>query len=104
MSKSSDAINFIACIPQRIDPSWHPEWGPKLAGFPLSLAYARIRTSDPGSNLESVVYWLDPGTYQEDSEKREMFYIPKHPNGYRVLVIQNKNSGNWRTEKFRETG
>jgi hypothetical protein len=61
VSKSSDAINFIACIPQEIDPSWHPEWGPKLAGFPLNLLYARTRNSDTGSNLESVIYWFDPG-------------------------------------------
>jgi hypothetical protein len=30
-----------------------------------------------------------------------MCYFTKHRNGYRVLVIHNKNSGSWRTEKFR---
>ena len=33
MSQPSDATDFIAFIPQQIDPSWHPEWGPKLAGL-----------------------------------------------------------------------
>jgi hypothetical protein len=30
-----------------------------------------------------------------------MCYFTKHPNGYRVLVIHNKNRGSWQTEKFR---
>jgi hypothetical protein len=100
VSKSSGATNFIAFIPQQIDPSWHPEWGPKLAGFPLSLAYARIRTSDPGSNPESVVYWFDPATYRENSDHREMCYFTNQPNGHQVRVIQDKKRGSWRTEKF----
>ena len=102
MSKPSDATSdFIAFIPQQIDPGWDEKYGPLLAGFPLNLAYARARNSDAGANLESVVYWLDPGTYREDSDHREMCYFTKHPNGYRVLVIHNKNRGNWQTEKFR---
>jgi hypothetical protein len=101
MSQPSKSTGFIAFIPQQIHPSWHEEWGPKLAGFPLNIAYARARKSDAGSNPESVVYWLDPGAYRENSEHREMCYFTKHPNGYRVLVIQDKRSGRWRTEKFR---
>jgi hypothetical protein len=100
MSQPSDATGFTAFIPQQIDPSWHDEWGPKLAGFPLNLAYARARNSDAGSSLEPVVYWLDPGTYREDSDRREMCYFTKHPNGYRVRVIHNQHRGSWQTEKF----
>ena len=51
MSRRADStVLFTAFIPQQIDPSWDPEWGPKLAGFPLNLAYAKPRNSDPGSN------------------------------------------------------
>jgi hypothetical protein len=99
VSRRSDPKGFIACIPQQIDPSWHEEWGPKLSGFPLNIAYARKRNS--GSNLESAVYWLDPGSYREESDHREMCYFTKHPNGYYVRVIHNKNRGNWQTEQFR---
>ena len=102
MSRRSDATSdFIAFIPQQIHPSSHEEWGPKLAGFPLNLAYAKGRNSDTGSNLESAVYWLDPGTYREDSDQREMCYFTKRPNGYQVRVIYNRNRGDWQTEKFR---
>ena len=48
-----------------------------------------------------MIYWFDPGTYRDDSDHREICYFTKHPNGYRVLVIQDKGSGKWRTEKFR---
>src|ERR1700691_1693756 len=62
VSQPSNVTNFIAFIPQQIDPSWHEEWGPKLAGFPLNLAYGRARNSEAGTNLESVIYWLDPAS------------------------------------------
>jgi len=101
VSKSSNSTGFTAFIPQEIYPSWDTELGPKLAGFPLNLAYARARNSDAGSNLESVIYWPNPGTYREDSHHREMCYSPQRPYGYRVRVIHDKGSGKWRTEKFR---
>jgi hypothetical protein len=85
VSRRSDPKGFIACIPQ--------------SGFPLNIAYARKRNS--GSNLESAFYWLDPGTYREDSGQREMCYFTKRPNGYHVRVIYNRNRGDWQTEKFR---
>jgi hypothetical protein len=94
VSQPSGATDFIAFIPHQIDPSWHEEWGPKLAGFPLNLGYARARNSDAGSNLESLIYWLDPGTYRQGSDHREMCYFTKHPNGYHVRVINDKNRGN----------
>jgi hypothetical protein len=94
LSQPSRATSdFIAFIPQQIDSSWHREWGSRLAGFPLNISYLKGQYSDAGSNLESVVYWLDPGTYREDSDHREMCYSPTHPNGYRVLVIHGKGSG-----------
>jgi hypothetical protein len=101
VSQPSNAKDFIAFVPHRIDPSWHEEWGPKLAGFPLNLAYARASNSDAGINRESIVYWFDPGTYRQNSDHVEMCCFTKHPNGYRVLVIQDKGSGKWRTKKFR---
>jgi hypothetical protein len=102
VSHRSDAIsNFTALIPQQIDPSWHPEWGPKLAGFPLNIAYARARNSNAGPNLESVIYWPDLDTYRADSDHRELCYFTKHPNGYRVRVSHYEGSGKWQTDKFR---
>ena len=102
MSKPSDATSdFIAFIPQQIDPGWDEKYGPLLAGFPLNLAYAKARNSNAGSNPESVVYWPDPGTYRQNSDHREICYFTKHPNGYRVRVIHDMGSGKWRTEKFR---
>jgi hypothetical protein len=101
MSQPSGATDFIAFIPHQVDPAWHPEWGPKLAGFPLSLAYGRARNADAGSNLESVIYWPDLNTYRADSDHREICYFTKHPNGYRVRVSHYEGSGIWRTEKFR---
>ncbi|MGA8104120.1 MAG: hypothetical protein WB869_18315 [Candidatus Acidiferrales bacterium] len=58
------------------------------------------RNSDAGSNLGSVIYWFDPGTYLEDSDHREMCCFTKDPNGYRVRVIYHQDRGNW-TERFR---
>jgi hypothetical protein len=102
VSRRSDPKGFIACIPQQIDPSWHEEWGPKLSGLSLNIAYARKRNS--GSNLESAFYWLDPGTYREDSGQREMCYFTKRPNGYAfgssttgiAVIGRPKNSGETR--------
>ncbi len=33
-------VPFLACVPHEIDSSWDDEWGPRLAGFPLNIAYA----------------------------------------------------------------
>jgi hypothetical protein len=98
VSKTSGTVSyFIALIPQQIDPSWHPEWGAKLAAFPLNLVYAKRWAGNARSDLETVVYWLDPGTYREDSHHREMCYFTKRQNGCRVRVIYDKNP---QTEKF----
>jgi hypothetical protein len=101
VSQPSGGTGFTAFIPQQIDPSWHAEWGPKLAGFPLNLVYARARNSNAGPSLEPVIYWPDLDTYRADSDHREICYFTKHPNGYRVRVIHHTDSGKWRTEKFR---
>ncbi|MFZ0738424.1 MAG: hypothetical protein WAM96_15120 [Candidatus Acidiferrales bacterium] len=53
------------------------------------------------SQLATVLYWCNPETYREDSERREMRYFTKHPNGYHVRVIFNKSRGIWRTDKFK---
>jgi hypothetical protein len=92
---------FVAFVPVRIERDWHEKYGALFAGSPLNIAYLKRRNSTTGSSVESVVYWFDPGTYRQDSDHREMCYFTKHPNGYRVLVIQDKRSGRWRTEKFR---
>jgi hypothetical protein len=101
ISQPSETTGFTAFVPPQIDPSWHPAWGPKLAGFPLNIAYARARNSNAGSNLESVIYWPDLDTFGADSDHREICYFTKHPNGFRVRVIHDKDNGRWRTEKFR---
>jgi hypothetical protein len=101
MSRQSNATGFTAFIPHQIDPSWDPEWGPKLAGLPLNLVYARARNSNAGPSLEPVIYWPDLDTYRADFDHREMCYFAKNGNGYRVRVIHDKGSGKWRTEKFR---
>ncbi|MFZ0637600.1 MAG: hypothetical protein WA755_16680 [Candidatus Acidiferrales bacterium] len=96
-------VLVLACVPHQIDSSWDDEWGPRLAGFPLNIAYVRglKRESPSRSQLEQVLYWFHSETYSEDAEHREMCYFTKHPNGYRVRVIFNKSRGIWRTDKFR---
>jgi hypothetical protein len=94
---------FVACIPQQIEPSWHAEWGPKLADFPLNIAYIRglNREGLSASQLEAVCYWFDPGTCRENSQHREMWYFTKPQNGYSVQVVFDKETGRWRTCKFK---
>jgi hypothetical protein len=101
VSRRSDAtVLFTAFIPQQIDPSWHPEWGPKLSGFPLNIRYVKGRNTS-NAPPQAVTYWFDPGTFREDSDHREMCYFTKQRNGHHVRVIYNKDRGNWQTEKFR---
>ncbi|MFZ0739561.1 MAG: hypothetical protein WBL70_17110 [Candidatus Acidiferrales bacterium] len=96
-------VLFLAFVPHAIEASWDNEWGPRLAGFPLNIAYVRglNRESPSQSQLETVLYWFDPTTYKEDSERREMCYVTKHRNGYHVRVVFNKSRGNWRIDKFK---
>ncbi len=96
-------VLFLASVPHQIDSSWDEEWAPKLAGFPLNIAYVRSpkRESPSQSHSETVVYWFDRATYKEDLERREMCYFTKRPNGYHVRVVFNQGRGNWRTEKFK---
>ncbi len=96
-------VVFLACVPHQIDASLDAEWGPRLAGFPVNIAYTRgLNHEAPSkSQLEQVLYWFHSGTYIEDSEHREMCYFTKHPNGYHVRVVFNKSRSNWQTEKFK---
>jgi hypothetical protein len=96
-------VLFIAPIPQQIEASWHETWGPKLAGFPLNIAYVKgLNHKAPSkSQLESVVYWLDLSTYREDSRLREMDYFTKPRNGYSVRVTFEKQTGRWETRKLK---
>jgi hypothetical protein len=52
VSKPSGATDFLAFIPQQIDPSSHESWGPKLAGFPFHLVYTKARNGIGPTNLE----------------------------------------------------
>ncbi|MFZ0738433.1 MAG: hypothetical protein WAM96_15165 [Candidatus Acidiferrales bacterium] len=96
-------VVFLACVPHQIEASLDVEWGPRLAGFPLNFAYVRglDRESPSRSQLETVLYWFDRTTYNEDSERREMCYFTKSPNGYHVRVVFNKSRSNWQTDKFK---
>jgi hypothetical protein len=96
-------VLFIAPIPQQIEVSWHETWGPKLAGFPLNIAYVKgLNHKAPSkSQLESVVYWLDLSTYHEDSQLRELDYFTKPRNGYSVRVAFEKQTGRWETRKLK---
>ena len=96
-------VVFLACVPRRIEPSLDAEWGGRLAGFPMNIAYVRgLNHEAPSkSQLEQVLYWFHSETYKEDSERREMFYFTKRRNGYRVRVVFSKSRGNWRIDKFK---
>jgi len=95
-------VLFVACIPHEIDATVDGDWGPRLAGFPLNIAYVRglNRKAPSNSQLETVLYWFDSETYREDSEHREMFYFTNHRNGYHVRVVFNKSRSSWQTDKF----
>jgi hypothetical protein len=95
-------IAFVAYIPQQIDPSWDAKWGPKLAGFPLNIAYVRGPNREASaSRFAPVCYWFDPGTYREDSQRREMRYFTRPRNGYSIRVVFDKEVGRWETYKFK---
>jgi hypothetical protein len=95
-------IAFVACIPQQIDPSWDAEWGLKLAGFPLNIAYVRgLNRKASASHLEPGCYWFDPGTYRDDSQRREMWYFATPRNGYSIRVVFGREVGRWETYKFK---
>lgn len=95
-------IAFVACVPQQIDPSWDAKWGPKLAGFPLNIAYVRGPNREASaSRFAPVCYWFDPGTYREDSQRREMRYFTMPPNGYSIRLVFDKEVEGWRTYKFK---
>jgi len=96
-------VLFVACIPHEIDASLDGVWGPRLAGFPLNIAYVRglNRKAPSKSQLETVIYWFDPETYREDSERREMSYFTNHRNGYHIRVVFHKSRSSWQTDKFK---
>jgi hypothetical protein len=94
-------IAFVACIPQQIEPSWE-KWGLKLAGYPMNIAYVRgLNRKASASQLELVCYWFDPGTYRDDSQRREMWYFTRPRSGYSIRVVLDREVGRWETYKFK---
>jgi hypothetical protein len=95
-------IAFVACIPQQIDVSWDAEWGPKLAGFPLNIAYVRgLNREASALRLALVCYWFDPGTFRGDSQRREMRYFTRPRNRYSIRVVFDEEAKRWETYKFK---
>ena len=94
-------VLFLANIPIQIEASWDSDFAPRLAGFPPNLLYTGIQKANGRSSVEGCCYWFDPGTYAEDSDKREMTYFPRVKSPYRVKVEYHKKGKLWRTLKYR---
>jgi hypothetical protein len=94
-------ISFIANIPHQIEADWNPRYA-HLAGFPLNIMFTGIRKQQGGtSHVVAACYWFDPGTYQENEEKRQMTYVSRTDYGYHVEVVINKKSGVIESRKYK---
>jgi len=92
---------MFAFIPHQIEESWG-KWGPTLAGFPVTILYARPIDHQNGKvRVLKAEYIFDPGTFTEDDEQKQMEYNRRDNGPYRVVVIYKKRTGVWRTEKYR---
>jgi hypothetical protein len=102
MRKARDGeISFIANIPHQIEADWNPRYA-HLAGFPLNIMFTGIRKQPDGSTrFVAACYWFDPGTYQEDEATKQMTYVSRTDNRYRVEVIINKRSGAIESRKYK---
>ena len=95
--------SFLVELPCQIEPEWHETWGPPLAGFPVELVYVGVWSGKDGSGKPTVVkarYVFDPGSFLDDTEKKEMRYNPRLPSEYYVVVTWEKVAARWRTRKF----
>jgi hypothetical protein len=78
-------------------------YDPALEGFPLNVLFAGTGNA-AGTRQQSpveVCYEPAPGTFREDSKRKEICYFTKPKNGYSVRVVFEKATGQWRTEKFK---
>jgi hypothetical protein len=97
-----EPTTFIANIPVQIQAEWDPDYA-HLAGFPLNIVYTGLRNSEGQDQPRpaAACYWLDPGTYREDEQRREMLYVPREASPYSVRVTVRKDTGTWETRKYR---
>lgn len=98
---SDDKPRFLAFVPSQIKAN--DNYDQRLLGFPLNILFGGI-TLDRQTGRESLVhvcYEPSPETYRENSKRKEMRYFTTPTNGFSVRVIFDKETGRWRSEKFR---
>jgi hypothetical protein len=97
MSKQRTQSDFLACVPHAIEPHWDPVWAPRLAGFPVNIAYvARIE----GIGLAQATYVFDPDTFVDGEQSSQMRYRSIIGSDFSVLVVLYRG-GRIETFKYR---
>jgi hypothetical protein len=91
-------------VPKAIEQDWHPLYGERLAVFPRSLRFARVRSERPFEppQVTEVSYWPDLASFIEDEDTRQMVYFTCGPSPYSVRVVYDKRTGAWETCKYRD--
>ena len=97
MSKERTYSDFLAFIPHIIEADWDSVYAPRLAGFPVNIAYAaRIE----GGGLAYATYVFDPETFVENERSRQMRYRSSIDSDFSVLVVLHRE-GRIDTFKYR---
>ena len=97
MSKERTYSDFLAFIPHIIEADWDSVYAPRLAGFPVNIAYAaRIE----GGGLAYATYVFDPETFVENERSRQMRYRSSIDSDFSVLVVLHRE-GRIETFKYR---
>ena len=94
-----ESPRLLGFVPYQIEAEWDPRYA-YLAGFPLNLLYAGLREIEGTPQPASCCYWVDPGTYAENPQRREMWYFPKHESPYSVCVSFDRDASRWQTIKY----
>ena len=80
---------FLDSLPPPLQADWDPEYGPRLAGFPVHVLYRPARRTQVGSG--DVLF--DPRTFSQDSEVRRMQYYAKRESRFWFEVVICKPMG-----------
>jgi hypothetical protein len=98
MSKYKSLPNFVACIPNAIEPHWDNFWAPRLAGFPVNIVCA---AKVEGVGLALAIYVFDPDTFVQNQQSRQMRYRPTVDSDFSLVVVLHQEG---RIETFKHRG
>jgi len=87
--RSGAGRDFIAFIPDQIDPERDTGFSPRLAGFPFNIMLPQVVRTGSGEvvGVAASLYEPDAVTFVETEKRRELTYLNKAGGPYTLKVV-----------------